>query len=56
MKYVFFAIAFFSLGYVVPTFAPFTQVLIAGLVLGLMPLAFYVYAQTTVSLSIPDEH
>lgn len=52
MKYVFFALAFFSLGYVIPTFAPVLQIIIAGLVLGFLALVLYLHLDMMAYLKI----
>jgi hypothetical protein len=55
MKYFFLALAFFSLGYVIPTFSPFLQLVVAGLVLGVLALVLYVSVETMAYLPISDE-
>ena len=52
MKYVFFALFFFSLGYAIPTFAPFLQIIVAGAVLGFLALVLYVCVDTMAYLRI----
>lgn len=46
MKYLFLTIAFFSLGYVLPTFSPVLQLMIAGMVLLIIALVLYFYVDT----------
>jgi len=41
MKYFFYAVAFFALGYVIPTFSPFLQILVPVAVI--LMLAAFVY-------------
>ena len=52
MKYAFFALAFFSLGYIIPTFTPVLQIIISGIVLGFLALVLYVYVDTMARLRI----
>jgi hypothetical protein len=52
MKYAFFALAFFSLGYIIPTFTPVLQIIIAGIVLGFLALVLYVYVDMMARLRI----
>jgi|GEM_PF-1823426 hypothetical protein len=52
MKYAFSALAFFSLGYVIPTFTPILQIIVAGIVLGFLALVLYVYVDMMAHLRV----
>jgi len=46
MKYLFLAIAFFSLGYLIPSFPPVLQFIAAGLTFLLIAFVLYFYVDT----------
>jgi len=48
MKYFFAAIAFFSIGYVLPTFSPLIQIVAAFIIVLFLSIAAYYYIDTRV--------
>lgn len=54
MKYIFLAIAFFALGYVIPTFAPLVQLAVVLVVASVTALVLYFYVETMSRMHLVD--